>query len=199
MKLKLDELEFLKRLGVKPEEVYDGIGQTQERRRTEAKRQGKTLILGPPCGAAGHRLRSRSHFCVQCDPKKLAFQARHTAPGYVYIAGSTLGRVIKIGTASNMGQRHKQLCAERYGGLGDWVVLFQMKVKEGGRVEQIALSCLKTFSTEREYVKDGESQKAGEILCCTFTVALKAVADALGDDERSEVWRSERYRDYEFK
>ena len=41
MKLKLDELEFLKRYGVKPEEVYDGIGQTQERRRTEAKRQGK--------------------------------------------------------------------------------------------------------------------------------------------------------------
>lgn len=198
MKLRADELEFLKRYGMTPADVHDGTGQTQERRRAEAKRLGKTVILGPPCGAAGHRIQTRSHHCAQCDPKKLAFQTRHTAPGYVYIAGSKSGRVIKIGTASDMGQRHKQLCAERYGGLADWVVLFHMKVKEGGKVEQLTLSRLQRFSTARTYIKDGEYQQAGEILQCGFTVALKSVADAIGDGERGDVWRSLHWRDYDF-
>lgn len=90
MNFKPDELEFLKRHGVKLEEVHDGQRQSQARRRTEAERLGKTLVLGPPCQAANHRLRTRAGHCVQCDPKKLAYQTRHTAPGYVYIAGSKL-------------------------------------------------------------------------------------------------------------
>jgi T5orf172 domain len=198
MNLKPDELEFLKRHAVSPDKVHDGQNQSQALRRTEAERLGKILVLGPPCQAASHRLRTRAGHCVQCDPKKLAYQNRHTAPGYVYIAGSKLGQVIKIGTASNIDQRHRQLCAERYGGVGDWVVLFHIKVKEGGKVEQATLSRLQRFIVQREYVKDGARQQASEIHRCTFTLALKAVADAIGDGEKTDVWRSPHWRDYDF-
>ncbi len=199
MNLTPAELKFLEHFHLKPGDVYDGRGQTQDRRRAEAKKLGKTLILGSPCGAAGHRLQTRSHHCVQCNPKKLAYQNRHTVPGYVYIAGSKIGRVIKVGTASKIDQRHKQLRAERYGGLGDWVVLFHMKVQEGGKVEQAALSHLQKFSTVREYVKNGANQQAGEILRCTFSMVLGAIADTIGDGERTDVWRSPHWRDYDFK
>src|SRR5437016_2824107 len=94
-----DELRFLWRHGFASDDVYDGRGQSQAYRRQAAKAAGKFFVLGEPCRAKGHRLRTRSHHCVQCDPKKIAFQRRYNSPGYVYIAGSMSGRVIKIGTA----------------------------------------------------------------------------------------------------
>lgn len=199
MNLKPDELEFLKRHGVKPEEVHDGQRHSQARRKSDAERLGKILVLGSPCNAEGHRLRTRAGHCVQCDPKKLAYQTRHTAPGYVYIAGSLKGRVIKMGTASNMDQRHRQLCAEKYGGLGDWVVLFHMKVNEGGKVEQTALSRLQKHTAVRTYVKDGTAQDATEILRCGVSIAMRAVADAIGEGDRSELWMHNHWREYDFK
>jgi hypothetical protein len=199
MNFKPDEFAFLKKHGIRPDEVHDGQSQSQARRRIEAERLGKMLVIGPPCQAANHRLRTRASHCVQCDPRKLAYQNRHTAPGYVYIAGSLAGCVIKIGTAGNLDQRHKQLRAERYGGLGDWEILFHMMVKEGGKIEQNALARLKKFGTTRIYTKDGATQQAGEILQCSFSIALKALADAIGDGQRTEVWRSSKWQTYEFK
>lgn len=199
MKFNPDELDFLKRLGIRHEEVHDGRNQSQAHRRIEAERLGKILVLGPPCQAAQHRLRTRAGHCVQCDPKKLAYQRRHTSPGFVYIAGSKSGKVLKIGTANDIDQRHRQLCAERYGELGDWVVLFHMKVDEGGRIEQAALSQLKKFITVRNYTKDGTVQKAAEILRCGFASTLMAVSDAIGDNERSELWMSPVWKEYDFK
>lgn len=50
---------------------------------------------------------------MQCDPKKLAFQARFRAEQYVYIAGSTSARLIKIGTCIDTNQRERDNCALR--------------------------------------------------------------------------------------
>ena len=87
-----DEIWFLRLRGFSPEDVYDGRYEFKEDREMAAKNAGKTLVLGPRCRAAGHRLRTRSGHCVQCDPKKIAFQERYNSPGYVYIAGSLSGR-----------------------------------------------------------------------------------------------------------
>jgi hypothetical protein len=199
MNLKPNELEFLKKHDVKADQIHDGQGQSPTVRKAEAKRLGKTVVIGPPCEAAGHRLRTRAGHCVQCDPKKLAFQQRHTAPGYVYIAGSLLGSVVKIGTASNLDQRHHQLRAEKYGGFSDWQILFHMHVEEGGKIEQRALEGLRKYNTPRLYIKDGIEQQSTEILNCNFSIALKALADSIGESQRDKVWRSSNWQTYEFK
>jgi len=82
-----DEQRFLARYGLTANDVYDGRGVHNKIRRRLAKEVGKAVILKTPCAKAGHRLATRAGHCVQCDPKKLAFQQRHSESGYVYIAG----------------------------------------------------------------------------------------------------------------
>src|SRR5947209_3307686 len=118
------EIYFLSRYRLTPDDVFDGRRFSQAGAREEAKRVGAILVLGSACRAAGHRLRTRPGHCAQCDPKKIAYQERFANPGYVYIAGSLAGRVVKIGTCINVPQRENQIRTEGYGGQSDWVVLF---------------------------------------------------------------------------
>jgi hypothetical protein len=169
-----DELRFLRWHGLDQGDVYDGRYQSKERRHDAAKREGKFLVLSSvPCRAAGHRIRTRAGHCFQCDPLKLVYQIRHSKSGYVYIAGSLSGRVIKIGTAKYVGQREGQLRAERYAGYSDWTVLYAIHVSEAGRVEHDAsarLPCRRIFNS---YFKDGVEQTAIEVLKCSFGTTKK--------------------------
>lgn len=195
-----DELTFLERHHLRPEDVHDGRRQTKSAWQKEAKDLGKKLVYDTLCRAEGHRLKTRSGgHCVQCDPKKIAYQNRFSNPGYVYIAGSLSGRVVKIGTAGDVDQRQRKLRGEHYGGFADWVIVYHMKVSEGGRIEQNALAKLLNFKFVKPYIKDGAVQEAGEMLKCSFGTVLKALSNANGQGEISDVWRSPSFRDYEFK
>ncbi len=62
-----DEIFFLSRYNLSPDDVFDGRHYSQAGARQMAKELGKTLVLGSPCNAAGHRLRTRPGHCAQCD------------------------------------------------------------------------------------------------------------------------------------
>jgi hypothetical protein len=126
------------------------------------------------------------------------YRERYYAPGYVYIAGSLLGRVIKIGTTRNVRQQQKKLRRLGYGSLSDWVLLYYVWVDEGGRIEHAARRRLRRYRTLRMYIKDGWSQKAREIVQCSFSMALEALSESIGDGARSSVWQSNNCYDYEF-
>src|SRR5262249_11568656 len=130
-----DELRFLARYGVSPEDVYDARGQAQWFWKERAKEEGRELVIGSGCRARGHRLRTRAGHCVQCDPKKLGYLRHHTSAGYVYIAGTLRGRLIKIGSADNPWQRLERLRAEKYGGFADWDVLAHVSIDKRGGLE----------------------------------------------------------------
>src|SRR5260370_29482108 len=89
------ELSFLARHRLGPDDVFEARGVHQWLWMQQIKEENKTVALGSRCRSAGHRLRSRAGHCVQCDPKKLAFQARYRAEQYVYIAGSQSAEFIK--------------------------------------------------------------------------------------------------------
>lgn len=120
--LSANEISFLSRHGYNAADVYDGRYQSKDRRAAAAKEAGKHLVLAGvigrrDCRTQGHRLRTRSGHCIQCNPINIAFQRREDEPGYVYIAGSLSGRVVKIGTTGNLNQRENQMRAEGYGGI----------------------------------------------------------------------------------
>ncbi len=106
------EKRFLRWHGLSVDDVFDARGMSGDVWKQLIREEGKTIALGTACGRGGHRLRTRAGHCVQCDPKKLAFQARHSADQYVYIAGSLSTQLIKIGTCMNIPQRERQLRAE---------------------------------------------------------------------------------------
>ena len=183
------ELSFLARHGLGPEDVMDVRGLSQGLWKREIREQGKTIALGTECSKAGHRLRSRSGHCVQCDVSKLAFQWRHSAEQWVYIAGSMTKELIKIGTCGHCGQREHQLRAESYGGVDDWLIIYWVKARNAGAVEHAARSRLRKYAVSRPYWKDNAQQMGTELLKCSFSRALDALTAAIGDAQLGEPWK----------
>lgn len=192
------ELDFLKSQGLSAKDVYDGRRQSAAHRQAGAKAEGLTVILGTPCGRGGHRLRSRSGHCVQCDTSKLSYQHRHRSRGYVYIAGSLSAKLLKIGTTRDVAQRDITLQYDNgYGEITDWKMLFRAKVENAGEVEGNALRSLQGFKIPRAYEKEGSKQVASEILNVSFGRALKAVEGAIGDSKLDDLWMSPEWADYD--
>jgi hypothetical protein len=129
----------------------------------------------------------------------LGFQQRYNAPGYVYIAGSLSGRVIKFGTAVDITQRENQLRKERHAGLDDWEVLFFIKVDQAGRVEDEASKRTPGKHVYRNYIKDNVAQTAIEVFEGSFSDALTALTEVLGGLDAYETWQWTRARDYDFR
>ncbi len=197
--LTVAELNFLKSQNLTAKDVYDGRNQSAAVWKAEVRAAGLTLVLGTPCKNGGHRLRTRSGHCVQCDTSKLSYQNRHNAPGYIYIAGSRSARLLKIGTAIDIDQRTHNLRHQAYGGIGDWEMLFTVKVENGGKTEGDALSRLTRFKVIQTYDKDGSLQDAVELLQTSFTKAINAIAAAIGESKVTRLWKSPLWKDYDFK
>jgi hypothetical protein len=189
---------FLAHYGLAPDDVYDARGQPGRFWKERIREENKTIALGTRCGNGGHRLRTRAGHCVQCDPKKLAFEARHSAEQYVYIAGSVSEKLIKIGTCKNVPQRERQVRAERYGGVGDWNVIFSVKVRNAGDVEHQARSKLCRHIVVRSYWKDGFEQRGIELLQCSFTRAWEALMEAAETYQVRDPWKAPFTFQYEF-
>jgi len=127
------------------------------------------------------------------------FRDRYYDPGYVYIAGSLSGRLIKIGTTINIGPQQRKLQHLRYASLGDWVILYYVWVDEGGRTEQDALRRLRHYKTLRVYEKDGTWKKGREALKCSFSMAYDTLSDLITAEQRLRAWDSVFCIDYEFR
>ncbi|RWK79068.1 MAG: hypothetical protein EOR51_22565 [Mesorhizobium sp.] len=135
-----DEIEFLRTQGLTAADVYDGRIQTSAGWKAGVRASGKTVVLGSPCTSKGHRLRTRSGHCAQCDTAKLGYQRRHNTAGYIYIAGSRSAKLIKVGTCVDIDQRVRNLKNQAYGNTSDWVMLFTAHVDAGGKTESDVLA-----------------------------------------------------------
>jgi T5orf172 domain-containing protein len=193
-----EERAFLSRHGFSEEEVHDGRYEGKRTREFRAKQIGKILILtSTPCRAMRHRIRTRAGHCAQCKPANIGFTARETSSGYVYIAGSLRGRLMKIGVAGDIAQRERQLRAESYGGFADWVVLVNVWVDDSGKVERQISSSIKGQRFYNSYWKDGVEQVATEMIRCSFRTALIAFTSVVGRLVNEQRILS-RCSDYEF-
>jgi hypothetical protein len=88
--------------------------------------------------------------------------------------------------------------AEGYGGYSDWKVLFHtVSVPDAGRIEHNARSNLYYCRMNRPYYKDGSRQIAEELLNCSFSAVLQALADELGDiDAWSGIYWWHRHNEF---
>jgi hypothetical protein len=189
---------FLSRHGFSLDEVYDGRGKSKTRREYQAKQAGKVLILtSTRCRAMGHGIRTRGGHCAQCNPACIEFTARETATGYVYIAGSLRGRFIKVGVAGDVWQRERQLKAERYGGVSDWVILIHRRVGNMQKIEREISSRIPGKRINNDYFKDGREKMSMEVIQCSFSTALDAYAEITTLVEDKQYWL-DRWSRYDF-
>ncbi|OAF16639.1 hypothetical protein AYJ54_37800 [Bradyrhizobium centrolobii] len=174
--LTADELAFLLRQGLGPDDVLDVRRMTRSYWFQEIKRLNKTIALGSACKKGGHRLRSRKGHCVQCDSSKIAFAGRHDLTQYLYIAGSLRARLIKIGVCKDLRQRIRQICTERHGDARDWEVIYAVEIERAGEIEERVLSRLGHFAIHSHYWKNGSLQQSIELRRCSISQALEAMS-----------------------
>jgi hypothetical protein len=194
-----EELAFLSRHGISPDNVHDGRYQSKPVWQAEAQRAGKMFVLGARCRKRGHRIRTRAGHCAQCNPANIAYQRRWRAPAYVYVAGSLSAGLLKVGVSENINQREDMLRrGHKYGSITDWEILAHIEVEEGGRVEHDTLTKLRRYRVFEPYDKDGVVQVGIELIRCSLSRVLNALLTTISDDETSTLWKWSRSHEYEF-
>jgi len=192
MDLTRDELAFLASQGLTESDVLDGRRMSKEQIRLVAKDRGKAVVLGATCAKGGHRLRTRSGHCVQCDTKKLGYQTRHRKASDVYIAFSRSAGLTKVGSSTDYNTRINKLNFDGVGGARDWRLLFRIAAEEGGRLEVEAQVLLAGYLAPTTYVKDGRQQDSRECFTCLPARAMEAILHAAerGRHALGAVWKT---------
>ncbi len=191
------ELVFLTSQGLTDADVLDGRRMSKEQARLVAKDRDLAVVLGAACAKAGHRLRTRSGHCVQCDTAKLGYQKRHLEPKDLYIAFSRRAGLIKIGSSNSVDVRINKINFEGVGGATDWKLIFRIPAREGQRLETEVQALLSEHLMPTSYIKDGRQRNSRECFKCSAAQALEAVLHAAqrGGHDLGTPWRSVSWPD----
>jgi hypothetical protein len=176
------QVKFLLAQCIAPSQVFDASFTKSE---AERKEQMTALDMrfyygGAICLRGGHTLRSKAGGCIQCDTSRIAFQHRHSAAGFVYLAYSESKKFAKVGLTKNHPQdRAGVLRVEQYANALDWqIVNFAKFDKDAGKVEFAIHSRLKIYIMPVTYEKyKGHVVTCREVFSCSRRVALRAFGE----------------------
>jgi len=174
-----EQLEFLKEQGIDLKYVFNAFGFSKSEYKNLMKELNKIVAFNvAPCQSQGHTLRTRSGHCCQCNTAVLEFQKRNDSEGIVYIAGSLTGKLVKIGFSKAVEVREESLNRTRYAGFLDWKILFALRSKDAGRIENKTNSVLRPYACTHDYNHDGHWQDSKETYSCAYSKAKEALHDA---------------------
>jgi hypothetical protein len=167
---------FLNRHKIPFDRVFFANGMPPSRYRPIMKARGLEVAVGvTACQRAGHSMRSRTGNCIQCNPAALAFQRRHDAPGYVYIASSRSAGLLKVGLTNDISDREYMLNLLSYGGYSDWGIVESIHCDLSGSVEAEVHKNLHPYKHETCYRKQGSWVDCRELFDCDVEVAYEAL------------------------
>lgn len=189
--LERSEREFLKAHGLTESDVFDWRGLGSRERHDAIKRAGKTLALGVEC-SQGHRLRTRSGHCVQCDTAKLSYQAQKTRRAVLYVGWSSNLKLFKVGVSDTPSRRIDALRREAYGGATDWSLFMALELREAGESEAAMHHHLASFQHASTYQKGAHQQASREVFKCQPEEVIEAFQRAVSPDQLVEGGFSKR-------
>lgn len=193
------EFSFLVSQQILLTQVYDARGRGPTSFNDEAKAAGQLFGMARPCDKGGHRLFTRKGHCIQCDTSKIAFIRRFSDAGHVYIAATTKGRLLKVGSTSNVTDRSSTLNTEGgYAGFDDWVIIAHAKTPSMGRVEFEIHKALEDLSLSMEYVRGGRKQTTREVMRGDLKRIWKAYQAAIAKVPESDRWRHQKLASFDF-
>lgn len=195
-----DHKSFLRHHNIPIEKVLDVSGMSRSEYIPIMERQGKIFVVNAtPCQLMGHTIRTKAGHCAQCNTASIAFQKRSDSSGFVYIAGTKIGSLIKIGCTESYIDRQKSLRDTKYAGFKDWRVLFVIHCAGIGNIEQKLHKSFRGFSVKLNYLHDNKLQRASEVYSLGFTKARNVLIELL---ERNNIYyeKAKDYRklDYDF-
>lgn len=189
--LKRSELKFLEAHGLTEEDVFDWRGLGSRERRDAIKRAWKTLALGAEC-SHGHRLRTRSGHCVECDPAKLSYQSQKARRAVLYVGWSSSLKLFKVGVTDTPARRIDALRREAYGGAADWSLFMALELRQAGKAETAMHRRLASYQHASTYQKGEHQQASREVFKCTPDKIIEAFTHAISPDQVVEGGFSKR-------
>ena len=202
MDLNQTEKLFLEDQNIPLTMIFNAAGYKKSEYRNLMKSQGKIIAYNTtPCKAYGHRLRTRSGHCIQCDTAKIAFIKRHVERGKVYLAGSINGSLIKVGFSKDE-LREASLNLTKYGGQDDWKILFTIECEHAGSLEGLVQKELSKYGISIQYDHDGHLQRSTELFKCSYSKAKECLENMLDKEQVNTFNKTEKTRiieDYKFR
>lgn len=178
-----DQLLFLRGQGISLSQVFDGSGLSTKERVAKMDALGTPFYYGgAACKAGGHTLRTKPGHCIQCDTAKIAYQLRHSASGYVYIAYSHARQYAKVGYShAHPDDRVAFLRREMYGTASDWQLRKTALLEKAAGQREFAIHArLEQYRKPVVYEKyPGILVECREIFACSLEVATMAFSEAL--------------------
>lgn len=169
-KISEEQINFLEYHGVSLDLLFDIKGMTKAEYYNIMGRLGKKVGFNAyPCSFLGHTLKNRHGHCIQCNTKHISFIKR--TKGFIYMACSKNGRLLKIGFTENIERREESLNRTKYGGEFDWEVFYYVFHKNAAKIERETHSELKHYQIFRTYSHDGYVHDATELFSCTILKA----------------------------
>ena len=177
-KLSKDQIAFLKDQCISPSQIFDG---SFTKKKLDVQKQMEEQELSfyfghSACRSGGHTLRTKAGHCIQCDTSKIAYQLRHSAAGYVYLAYSLSKKLAKVGfTKNHPSERADFLRKEQYATASDWEIKKIAKFdKDAGKKEFTIHSRLESYQKPLAYEKyKGQMVECREVFSCPLEVASK--------------------------
>ena len=163
--LSAGDLAYLRHHNIAPTDVFDARAMCRDEWIAYGRKHGLNFIVGARCKKGGHRLRTRSGHCIQCNPQAIKHQKSHRKPGEVYIAWSKRGGLIKIGSAEDAAYRITLLNDERYAEQSDWERVAFFTSAEAQATENSIQTELLAFQAMGFRRRDGS--KSREVFHCT--------------------------------
>lgn len=180
-KLSEEQKRFLSSIGLSAEDAFDATGLDRATYQIRMARLNKKVAYGvTPCKKGGHTLRAPSGNCMQCNLLNHVFQSRYVSVGWLYLAYSRDGGIVKIGMTNNVKKRGNTLRDQSYGGQTDWLILSSTKAPLAGEIENEIQRALADHRVFANYWKNDQLQTANEMFSCSASHAASKANEILG-------------------
>jgi hypothetical protein len=194
-----DEYVFLVSQKILVSQVFDARGRGPTQFYDDAKAAEMLFGLANPCAKGSHRLFTRHGHCIQCDTSRIRHASNHFKNGYVYIAATTKGQLLKVGCTSDPKDRALTLNTEGgYAGFDDWTIIAYAKTKNMGRVEFEIIKPLEELTVTRDYVRAGKAQTTREALRGSLQKVWPAYQAAVASVPKSDRWQHAKISEFDF-
>ena len=177
--LTIEEKQFLEGSGVPYGGVLDAKGLEKKEWRDLIRSLEKWVIINSsPCQKEGHTIRTRAGHCYQCGGNNF-FTLRKLNFSHLYIAGSSNGRFLKLGSSKDFKKNIETLNRFKYAGVSDWQVIIAYEVVRSDKIEFQVQRKIKRFFVPEYVQMDGRDIVCLDTLKCKFSRAKKALTDSL--------------------
>ena len=182
-----EQEDFIKKHKIAKDLLFDAQGQVlSDELKAEMSEHNKVVAYN----ASGYSEDESFNFqtiggdWLQADPSKLSIALRENSTGYIYLAGSRKGGLIKVGSANDKHNSIKglNLPASRSAGFDDWELLFDVKSTAMGKLERLIQEELDEFKAAYPHEKIAKTQNAAEVYRCSYDKARSAIATFESDE-----------------